>query len=100
MLSPAACLPPWQPQPEECIIVSFPGKWVGLAVRMERPKTISRDFFFSDPFVGRWKLLCWRAELLDAFAKGVVPGAPHLPPCLVTDAGDYTLAEWPAKRAR
>ena len=27
-------------------------------------------------------------------------GPPHLPPCLVTDAGDYSLAEWPMKRAR
>ena len=86
-------------QPEECITVSFPGKWVGLDVRMETSETISRDFF-SDLFVGRWKMLCRRAEVLDAFDKGVVPGAPHLPPCLVTDAGDYTLAEWPAKRAR
>ena len=41
-----------------------------------------------------------RAEVLDAFDKGTAPGAPHLPPCLVTDAGDYSLAEWPTKRAR
>ena len=40
------------------------------------------------------------AELLDSFERGAVPGAPHLPPCLVTDAGDYSLAEWPMKRAR
>lgn len=40
------------------------------------------------------------AEVLDAFDKGTAPGAPHLPPCLVTDAGDYSLAEWPMKRAR
>lgn len=40
------------------------------------------------------------AELLDSFEKGALPGAPHLPPCLVTDAGDYTLADWPKKRAR
>ena len=38
--------------------------------------------------------------MLDAFDKGTAPGAPHLPPCLVTDAGDYSLAEWPMKRAR
>ena len=40
------------------------------------------------------------AEVLDAFDKGAAPGAPHLPPCLVTDAGDYSLAEWTVKRAR
>lgn len=41
-----------------------------------------------------------RAAVLDAFGKGEIPGGPHLPPCLVTDTGDYTLAEWPFKRAR
>ena len=40
------------------------------------------------------------AEVLDAFSKGATPRARYLPPCLVTDAGDYSLAEWPMKRAR
>lgn len=40
------------------------------------------------------------AAMLDAFEKGQIPGAPHLPPCLITDMGEYSLAEWPARRAR
>ena len=79
--------------------VSFPVNSAGLDVSMEAPEITSRDCF-SYHFIGRLKMLSWRAELLDAFDNGTVPGAPHLPPCLVTNAGDYTLAEWPAKRAR
>jgi hypothetical protein len=40
------------------------------------------------------------AAVLDAFGKGEAPGGAQLPPCLVLEAGDYSLAEWPAKRAR
>ena len=79
--------------------VSFPGNFAGLNVSMEASEATSRDCS-SYYFVGKLRMLSWRAELLDAFDKGAVSGAPHLPPCLVTNAGDYTLAEWPAKRAR
>ena len=38
--------------------------------------------------------------VLDAFAAGGAPGASTLPACVVSEAGDYSLADWPRKRSR
>jgi hypothetical protein len=38
--------------------------------------------------------------VLDVFAAGTAPGATSLPSCVITEAGDYSLAAWPRKRSR
>ena len=38
--------------------------------------------------------------VLDAYAVGGAPGAATLPACVVSEAGDYSLADWPRKRSR
>lgn len=39
-------------------------------------------------------------EVLDAYAAGDAPGARSLPACIVAEAADYSLEEWPERRAR
>lgn len=39
-------------------------------------------------------------EVLDAYAAGDAPGARMLPACVITEAADYSLEEWPERRAR
>lgn len=38
--------------------------------------------------------------VLDAWPAGGAPGAGSLPACVVTEASDYSLADWPRKRSR
>jgi len=39
-------------------------------------------------------------EVLDAYAAGDAPGARMLPACVISEAADYSLEEWPERRAR
>ena len=39
-------------------------------------------------------------EVLDAYAAGDAPGARALPACVVAEAADYSLEDWPERRAR
>lgn len=39
-------------------------------------------------------------DVLDAYAAGDAPGARMLPACVVAEAADYSLEEWPERRAR